>query len=475
MSKKWTYDASVIGSGPNGLSAAISLAQAGLSVVVYEASETIGGGMRSANVTLPGFVHDICSAIYPLAASSPFFKSLHLEKHGLEWIYPPASLAHPFEDGDVALLETSIEKTGRTLGIDFQSYKSLMDPLIENWDLISTDLLGPFQIFPKHPLKMAQFGLLALQSAERLLKKRFTGKKGQAFFAGLAAHSILPLDRAITASFALVLAILGHKGGWPLAKGGSQKIADALVSVLQGLGGKIITGVKVQSLKELPPSRLILCDTTPKQLLQIAPELPEHYKKRLKKYRYGPGVFKIDWALNNPIPWKNPACLKAATIHLGETFEEIALSEKEVWENRNPQKPFVLLAQQSLFDPSRAPEGKHTAWGYCHVPNGSIQNMTETIEKQIERFAPNFRDCILARSVKNTKDIESWNNNCVGGDIVGGVQDIYQLFTRPLARIDPYSTPLPGLYICSSSSPPGGGVHGLCGYHAAQAALKWLC
>lgn len=470
MSKN--YDVSIIGSGPNGLAAAIVLAQAGLSVVVYEAKATIGGGTRSGELTLPGFIHDICSAIHPLGVGSPFFQTLPLSKHGLEWVYPKAALAHPFDDGSAALLEHSIEATGKTLDIDAEAYQRLMEPLVTNWDKLSKDLLGPLTL-PKYPFAMAQFAFLAIRSANGLLKSRFKGKYAQGFFAGLAAHSIMPLDKPLTAAFGLILGALGHVIGWPMAKGGSQNIADALASYFRSLGGEIITNVNIDIISNLPSSRFILCDITPRQLLQMAGDiLPDSYKYKLENYRYGPGVFKLDWALNSPIPWKAQECLRAGTVHIGGTAEEIAKSEQEVWDKKHPQKPYVLLAQQSLFDPSRAPQGKQTAWSYCHVPNGSTIDMTERIEAQIERFAPGFRDCIAARSKKTAMEMELYNANYVGGDINGGIQDIYQLFTRPTAQIVPYATPVKGLYLCSSSTPPGGGVHGMCGYHAAQAVLK---
>ena len=468
----YTYDASIIGSGPNGLAAAIVLAQAGLSVIVYEAKTTIGGGMRSAELTLPNFIHDVCSAIHPLGVGSPFFQTLPLDKYGLEWVYPIASLAHPFENGSVALLEHSIDATGTTLGGDAGAYKKLMEPIVNNWGKLVNDLLGPLHI-PQHPFVMARFAFLGIRSAYGLLKSQFKGEVAQGFFAGLAAHSMMPLDKPLTAAFGLILDTLGHVIGWPMAKGGSQKIADALAGYFRSLGGEIVTGKYVDRIDNLPSSRVILCDITPRQLLQIAGHLlPDSYKSKLESYRYGPGVFKLDWALNYPIPWKNTKCLQAGTVHIGGTAEEIAESEREVWEGKHPEKPFVLLAQQSLFDPTRAPQGKHTAWGYCHVPNGSTIDMTERIESQMDRFAPGFRDCIEARSKKTAMEMEQYNSNYVGGDINGGVQDIYQLFTRPTAQLVPYATPVQGLYICSSSTPPGGGVHGMCGYHAAHAALK---
>lgn len=466
------YDAIVIGSGPNGLAAAITIAQAGHSVIVLEAKPTIGGGMRSAELTLPGFTHDICSAIHPLGIASPFFKALPLHAHALEWIQPQIPLAHPLDDGSAVVLERSVNETALRLGDDAEAYQRLFHPLTEKWDLLADDLLGPLRI-PKHPLDMIQFGWLGMRSAQGLWQTFFTTSQAKSLFAGLSAHSILPLDKAITAAFGLILGTLGHAAGWPLPKGGSQAIANALASYLRSLGGKIETHTEVKSLKELPASRLILCDVTPKQLLQIAGEqLPAHYKNQLLRYRYGPGVFKIDWALSCPIPWKAHECLQAGTVHIGGTEDEIFTSEKTVWDNRPPDRPYVILAQQSLFDPSRAPAGKHTGWAYCHVPPGCEVDMTDRIESQIERFAPGFKDCILAKSTKSPQELHAYNANYIGGDINGGVQDICQLFTRPTIRWNPYSTPIKGLYICSSSTPPGGGVHGMCGYHAALAALQ---
>lgn len=470
MPENHSYNAAVIGSGPNGLAAAITLAQAGLKVIIYEAKSSIGGGMRSAELTLPGFIHDICSAIHPLGIASPFFCNLPLDKFGLEWIYPKYSLAHPLDDGTAAILDPSIDVTGETLGIDCFEYKKIMSPLVSEWDKLATDILGPLHI-PNHPFVLARFGILGIQSAHHFAK-RFKDKKAKGFFAGLAAHSMMPLDWSLTAAFGLVLAILGHAKGWPFPRGGSQKIANALESIFISLGGKIITNKNIQSLEQLSNIPIVLFDNTPRQILEIVGDrFSTNYRRKLERYRYGPGVFKMDWALNHPIPWKAKECRSAGTIHIGGTQEEIELSEREVWEGRHPQYPFLIIAQQSLFDSSRAPNGKHTAWGYCHVPNGSTFDMSERIESQIERFAPGFRDCIMARSAKTAMNLQEYNPNYIGGDINGGVQDIFQFFTRPVARWVPYSTPIDGLYICSSSTPPGGGVHGMCGYHSACAAL----
>jgi phytoene dehydrogenase-like protein len=468
---KRDYDAIVVGSGPNGLAAAITIQQAGLSVLLAEAKEVIGGGLRSAELTLPGFVHDICSAIHPLAAGSPFFKTLPLKQHGLEFIYPAIAAAHPFDNGTAAALYKELQQTAQGLGKDEQSYLKLMKPLVKDWPGLAVDVLGPLR-FPKHPLNMARFGLKALTSATQLAK-RFRTKEARGLWAGMAAHSIQPLSNVATSAIGLVLMIAGHSGGWPVAKGGSSAIANALASYFVSLGGTIETNFYVRSLSQLPSSHAVLFDVTPKQLLQIAGyNFSLLYKWQLNRYRYGMGVFKIDWALDEPIPFTAPECRQAGTIHLGNTLEEIAACEQLTSKGKHPEKPFVLLAQQSLFDASRAPEGKHTAWAYCHVPNGSEVDMTERIEKQVERFAPGFRDRIIGRHIMNTAQIETYNPNYIGGDINGGIIDIGQLFTRPALRLSPYKTSAKGIYICSSSTPPGGGVHGMGGYYAAKKALK---
>lgn len=465
------FDAIVVGSGPNGLSAAIALQQEGLSVLILEAKDSIGGGLRSAELTLPGFVHDICSAIHPLAAGSPFFKTLSLEQHGLEYVYPEVAAAHPFDDGTAVALKGSVEETAATLGIDRQTYISLLKPLVKSWPGMVNDVLGPLH-FPKHPLDMAAFGLNALRSASSLVAK-FKTKEARGLWAGMAAHSLQPLSNLSTSAIGLVLMTAGHLNGWPVPIGGSKQIANALASYFLSLGGKIETGVHVRSMADIPPSRTVLFDLTPKQILQIAGErFSSIYKWQLARYRYGMGVFKIDWALDGPIPFTAPECHKAGTIHLGNTFEEIAKGEAQAAAGVLPEKPFVLLAQQSLFDSMRAPEGKHTAWAYCHVPNGSEVDMTDAIERQLERFAPGFRDLILAKHTMNTREMEAYNPNYIGGDINGGVIDITQLFTRPALRSSPYRTSAKGIYICSSSTPPGGGVHGMCGYNAAKQVLK---
>ena len=465
------YDAVVVGAGPNGLAAAIVLARLGYRVLVIEAKETAGGGVRSAELTLPGFVHDVCSAIYPLGAGSPLFRTFPLADFGLQWIQPPAPLAHPLDDGTAVLLERSLEATAAGLGADGQAYQRLMAPLVKDAGDVLRFVLGPFRL-PRRPLVLARFALKALRSATGLATRHFTGERARALVAGLAAHSMLPLERLPAAAFGLVLAMLAHTVGWPLPRGGAQRYADALVGYLQELGGALVTGSGVRSLRDVPNTRAVLFDLTPRPLLQLAGErFPEQYRRRLASYRYGPGVFKVDWALAGPIPWRARECARAATVHLGGTLNEIADAEREVAMGRHPERPFVILTQPSLFDRSRAPHGMHTAWAYCHVPNGSSLDMTAAIEAQVERFAPGFRALILARRASGPAELEQDNPNYVGGDINGGIQDLRQLFTRPAPRLNPYTTPDPCLYICSSATPPGGGVHGMCGYWAARAVL----
>lgn len=468
------YDAVIVGSGPNGLTAAITLAQKGYRVIVYEASDTPGGGVRSKELTLPGYSHDVCSTVYPLGVGSPVLKTFPLEKFGLQWIYPDFEMAHPFDDGTAAVLHKSVEKTALSLGKDYASYNKWMTRLLEDWDDIVNRVLGPLKI-PEHPVKMSRFGIYALQSAHSFSKRYFRGNKGRGFFSGLAAHSILDLDEPATAAIGLVLAIMGHSEGWPIPKGGAQKLTDALVGYLKSLNGEVVVEHKINSVADLPPARVILFDLTPKQLLQITGnEFSAGYRKELEKYRYGSGVFKLDWALNEPIPFEAKVCRKAGTVHLGGTMEEIVSSEKSIRNGGYPERPFVLLTQPTQFDPLRAPKGKHIAWAYCHVPNGSTKDMTNVIEDQIERFAPGFKDTIIKRHKMNAVDFQNYNANYIGGDINGGLQDIKQLFTRPVKKWDPYQTAVKNWFICSSSTPPGGGVHGMCGYHAAQSALKYL-
>jgi phytoene dehydrogenase-like protein len=455
----------VVGSGPNGLAAAIVLARAGLPVRVLEGEDTIGGGCRSAELTLPGFVHDICSAIHPLAAASPFLRTVPLGEHGVEWIESPAALAHPFDDGTAALLYRSIDATGATLGQDAGRYRRLMAPLVERSEPLLEDVLGPLGV-PKSLAAFAGFSVRSALPASALARRVFRGPRARALFGGLAAHSMVPLTRLPTASYGLVLGVLAHVAGWPLARGGSQRLADGLASYLRSLGGEVETGRLVSSLAELGEATPLLLAVTPRALLGMA-ELPARYRRRLERFRYGPGVFKLDWALDGPIPWTAPECATAATVHLCGTLEEIIASEAAPWRGAVSDRPFVLVAQQSLFDPTRAPEGKQTAWAYCHVPNGSTEDMTGRIEAQLERFAPGFRDLVLARSAMGPAEMQAHNPNYVGGDINAGAADLRQTVART-----PYATPLPGVFLCSASTPPGGGVHGMCGFHAASAALR---
>jgi phytoene dehydrogenase-like protein len=468
MSRK----ACVIGAGPNGLAAAIVLARAGLQVDVLEAESTPGGAVRTLELTLPGFRHDFGSAVYPLGAGSPFFSSLPLINHGLEWIHSPACLAHPLDDGTAVMLERDLDKTRASLGIDGPAWDQLMRPFAEHWAEFAPEVLRPVSFIPRHPWLMARFGMIAFRSA-RAVASRFRSQRTRALFAGLAAHSFLSLDEPLSAAFAILMAAPAHAVGWPIPRGGAQSLTNALCGYLATLGGKVKTSAPVQSLAALANYDLTLCDLTPRQLIKIGGQrLSDTYKQRLKKYRYGAGVFKVDYALNAPIPWKAPDCLGAATVHLGGSFEDIAASEKAVRRGENADRPFVLLAQPSLFDSTRAPAGQHTAWAYCHVPNGSNVNVLGKLEDQIERFAPGFRDRILARRVFSPADLEHMDANLVGGDIGGGAMDIRQFLFRPTSRH--YATSARDIYICSASTPPGGGVHGMCGYHAAKMALsRW--
>jgi len=467
-------DAVVVGSGPNGLAAAITLAREGLSVLVLEGDEQVGGGLRSAELTLPGFIHDICACVYALGVASPFFRSLDLGSHGLSWVRSPAALAHPLDDGSAVLLRQGMEGLKEELGVDGEALGRLMRPILNDRERLMEQLLGPPRI-PRHPILLARFGLRAILPAAALARSHLRGRRAQALFAGLAAHSVLPLERPGSAAVGLILGAAALQGGWPLAKGGSQALALALKRCLESLGGEIRTGCWVRSPREIPGAKALLLDLTPRNLAKLGRGLfPTGYVQRLEAHGLGPGAFKMDWALSEPIPWRAKECLQAATVHVGGTLEEIAESERSVWQGKAPQRPFVLLVQPTLFDPGRAPQGMHVAWAYCHVPNGSSQDMAHRIESQIERFAPGFREIILARSVWTPKRLEGHNPNYVGGDFLGGSQDPRRLFLRPLGRWVPYRTPLKGCYICSSSMPPGGGVHGMCGYNAASLALKDL-
>jgi phytoene dehydrogenase-like protein len=466
------YDAVVIGSGPNGMAAAITIASTGRAVVVVEGQETIGGGTRSAELTAPGFVHDVCSAVHPMAVASPFFRGLPLRAHGLDWVEPELPLAHPLDDGSAVALDHSVSETAKGLGEDGNRYTKLMDALVADWPRIESFALGPLR-FPHHPFAAARFGFVAMRSATGLANKYFRGVRARALLAGLAAHSVLPLERVPSAAVALVLGIAAHRGGWPVARGGSQCIADALAAHLRSLGGEVVTGHTVESLGDLPAAPVVLCDVTPRQLARMGrSRLPAGFVAKLERYRYGPGVCKIDWALDAAIPWRAGACRRAGTVHVGGTFEEIAASERAAWNGTLTDTPFVLLAQPTVCDATRAPRGRHTAWAYCLVPNGSRADMTAQIEAQVERFAPGFRNRILQRRVVVAADMERHNPNLIGGDIGGGAMNLGQLFLRPTRKL--YRTPTKGIYICSSSTPPGGGVHGMCGHLAARATLRDL-
>lgn len=468
-----SYDAVIIGSGPNGLATAIRLAQEGLSVKVFEKADTVGGGTRTKELTQPGFHHDICSAIHPLAKASPFLKSLPLENYGLKWIQPEVPVAHPLDDQPAGALFRSFDKTVSHIPEDDKSsYAHSLNPFLGKWDGLLTDLLAPFSLLPSHPLLMARFGLQGLQSAKSFAK-RFKSTQTRALFAGLAAHGIMPFDKSATAAIGLVLGIAAHTVGWPYPKGGSHQITKAMAKYFQSLGGEIQINAEITALDELPKSSAVFFNNTPQQILDIAGhKLSSGYRKKLQDFEYGSGVFKLDFALSEPIPWKDDLCRKAGTVHLGGTFEEIASAESATANGVHPENPYVLVAQQSLGDDSRAPSGQHTGWAYCHVPNGSTEDMSEPIINQIERFAPGFRDCIIDHHAMNTEAMQAYNPNYIGGDINGGRADITQLFTRPAGLFDPYHIPETNMYICSSSTPPGGGVHGMCGYHAAESALR---
>jgi len=466
------YDIVVVGSGPNGLAAAVTLARAGLSTLVVEAHATPGGGLRSGALTEPGFVHDVCSAVHPLARASPLFRALDLERYGLSFIDPAAPLAHVLNDGRAVTLERSLDDTVAQLGPDGRAYRRLLQPFVRRFDALAEMFLGPLRV-PSSPILFARFGLVALRSMCGLAASRFSAAPARALLAGISSHGMLPLDALTSSSFALLLGSAGHAVGWPIARGGSQAIADALVACLRAHGGELVCDRPVQNLDELPRARAYVLDVTPRQLLAIAGHrLPFVYRARLGRYRYGPGVFKVDWALRGPVPWKDPACARAGTVHLAGDLPDLAAAEAAAHAGQLAERPFVLFAQPSLFDPTRAPARSHTAWGYCHVPHGATLDATDAIEAQIERVAPGFRDLVLARSTRTAAALERYNPNCVGGDISGGVTDLTQLFLRPVARLDPYSTPAPDIFLCSSSTPPGGGVHGMCGYYAARSVLR---
>ena len=465
-----SLDAIVVGSGPNGLAAAIVIAQTGRKVIVFEAAETPGGGCRSAELTLPGFVHDVCSAVHPFAVASPLFRSLPLASHGLEWVEPTAMLAHPLDDDRVALVHRTVAATAAGLGRDAQAYTDAIGWIVNAWPRLERSILGPLGV-PRHPFALARFGLRALQPADAFVRRMFTTDAARALIAGIAAHSMVPLDGRPTAGVGLVLAAIAHVAGWSIPRGGAQSIINALIAHFRSLGGEVVTSTPVRSVDDLPDARAILCDLSPAPFLRIAGHrFPPGYRRALERYRYGMGVFKVDWALDGPVPWRNAECAQAGTVHVGGTFEEIAACERSSWNGHAASNPFVLLSQPTLFDPSRAPSGRHVVWTYCHVPRGSTVDMLPRIEKQIERFAPGFRDRVLARAVMGPAEIERHNPNYVGGDIGAGATTLGQLFTRPTWRT--YSTPVRGLYLCSASTPPGVGVHGMCGYYAAQRALR---
>jgi phytoene dehydrogenase-like protein len=466
----------VVGSGPNGLAGAIALARAGFDVVVHEASPYVGGGMRTEELTLPGFRHDVCSAIHPLGRSSAGFRELELD---VEWLDSPACVAHPFDDDDAVLLLRSVDETADGLGVDADAYRRLIGPVARGWRSVEPMVLAPFPLDPRIPLRLLrELGIArsaatlraALGPARAVAERTFATEPARALFAGNAAHSMLPLERRPSAGFALALLVLGHSVGWPFARGGSQALADALADRLRASGGEIRTSSPVD---ELPRADIVLCDVSPRELLRLAgPKLSGRYARALRRYRHGPGAFKLDWALSGPIPWRDERCSRAATVHLGGSFDEVVASEREHRHVHDP--PFVLLAQPSLWDDTRAPDGQHTGWAYCHVPNGSTVDMTDAIEAQVERFAPGFRDRILARSARGPAELEAHNRNLVGGDLNGGMMDLRQLYTRPVAARNPYRTPIAGVYLCSASTPPGGGVHGMCGFAAAKTALSDL-
>ena len=464
-------DVAIVGSGPNGLSAAIVAAQRGLSTIVFEAHDTIGGGLRSAELTLPGFLHDVCSSVHPMGAASPFFRALPLGQHGLEWITPPAAAAHPLDSGEAVMLWNDVERTADGLGSDGAAWRRTVGTVARDWAALEPDILAPLGFLPRHPLLFARFGLQALMPATPYANVAFSSERARALFAGVAAHSILPFSAPASASVGLVMAAVGHVCGWPLPRGGARSLANALAAHFRSLGGEVRTGTNIERHDRLPEARHLLFDTSPRAMAGIMGDrFPAAFSQRLRDYPYGPGAFKVDWALSEPIPWKARECLETATVHVGGSLGEIAAAEAAPWQGACAERPFVLVTQPSLFDGSRAPAGKHTAWGYCHVPNGSTVDMTGRIEAQIERFAPGFRETIIAREVRSPGKIEADNPNMVGGDVGGGSNELLNLFLRPTWRR--YRTPVDGVHLCSAATPPGGGIHGMCGYHAATRALK---
>jgi phytoene dehydrogenase-like protein len=462
-----------VGAGPNGLAAAIALARAGVHVELRERAEVTGGSVASAELTLPGYIHDICSSVFGLAAASPFFRSLPLTANGLTWCHPEAPLAHPFDDGSAAVLHKSLDDTVSELGLDGAAYRRLLEPLVHQWDEFAADALQPLLRLPSSPLLMARFGLAGIRPASSLAQAAFATARARALFIGIAAHAAWPLGRPMTSAFGLVLAAAAHVAGWPFAAGGARRLAAALEAVARDAGVTIYTNTPVTSLAGNRDADAVLCDVVPSQLLALSDGLlPAGYQRALRRFQPGPGAFKIDWALRGPIPWTATGCRSAGTVHLGGSAEEIVSAEREVGEGRHPDRPFVLLTQPGTCDPGRAPAGGHTAWAYCHVPNGSTADMTGHIERQVERFAPGFRDLVAARHVMGPAALQAHNPNLVGGDFVGGAPTVRQIVARPTWRA--YRTPLPWLFLCSAATPPGGGVHGMCGYHAAQVALRTI-